>query len=109
MRMFKMCLNWKMIAGLAAVSVGTYALAPDLAAAALPVLLLAICPLSMMFMMKGMQHGQNAQGDRGEPDAGASAEDLDRDGQITRLREQRESLSARISELERDGRQSSSD
>ena len=51
MQMLKMCLNWKVIAGLAVVGAGIFALAPDLALAALPILLLAIFPLSMLFMM----------------------------------------------------------
>lgn len=53
----KMCLNWKVLAGLGAVGVGVYLVAPGLAAAALPLLLLAACPLSMLLMMKGMQGG----------------------------------------------------
>lgn len=112
MRMLKMCLNWKVIIGLVAVGVGIYALAPNLAVAALPVLLLAICPLSMMFMMRGMQHGQDAQGSRdekGEQDAGENAEDLDREEQISRLRDQQQNISARIPELQTDGRRSSED
>lgn len=68
-------------AGLVAVVVGTYALAPDRPASALSVPLLAICPLSMMFMMESMRHGQ----DRYKPDVGTSANDSDRDGRITWL------------------------
>lgn len=48
------CLNWKVIAALAAVGLGLYALAPGLAAAAVPVLVLAACPLSMLVMMRLM-------------------------------------------------------
>lgn len=51
----KMCFNWKVVAGLAAVGVGVWAVAPNLAGAVLPLLFVAACPLSMLFMMRGMQ------------------------------------------------------
>lgn len=54
MRLFGMCLNWKVIAGLAIAALGVWVLAPQLLAAALPVLILAACPLSMLLMMRGM-------------------------------------------------------
>ena len=49
-----MRLNMRVIAGLAAVAVGVLLFAPRLAGAALPLLLVAACPLSMIFMMRGM-------------------------------------------------------
>ncbi len=52
------CLNWKVLAGLVAVGVAIWIAAPDLALAALPLLLLTACPLSMLLMMRGMQQGQ---------------------------------------------------
>ena len=59
--MFKMCLNPKVMAGLAAAAVGVWMLAPQWIAAALPLLFLAICPLSMLLMMKMMMPGSNQQ------------------------------------------------
>lgn len=56
----KMCLNWKVIGGLAVVGLGIWTLAPGLAAAALPLLLVAACPLSMLLMMRGRQGSQCA-------------------------------------------------
>lgn len=56
MNALKMCLNWKVIASLAAVGMGVFVFAPGLAAAALPVLVLAICPLSMLLMMGAMNN-----------------------------------------------------
>lgn len=56
-----MCFNKKVIAGLAVVGLGIYVFAPNLFAAALPVLLLAVCPLSMLLMGmmgKSMMGGQ---------------------------------------------------
>ncbi len=52
---WRMCLNWKMLGALAAVGAGIWILAPGAVAAALPLLLLAACPLSMLVMMFGMK------------------------------------------------------
>lgn len=58
-----MCLNPRVILGLAAVALVTWALAPGLLWAVLPLLILAVCPLSMLFMMVGMSaHGQRDRG-----------------------------------------------
>ncbi len=56
----KLCLNWKVLAGLAAVGLGIWLVAPNLIGPALPLLLLAACPLSMLLMMRGMQGSQCA-------------------------------------------------
>lgn len=57
-RMIRMCLNWKVLAGLALVAVGVGVYRPDLFGAALPILLLAACPLSMLWMMRSMNQGE---------------------------------------------------
>ncbi len=97
----KMCLNWKVLAGLGAAGVGVYLVAPGLAVAALPLLLLAVCPLSMLLMMKGMQGDKcETQGQRAssqEADAGPTREE-----QIARLRAQQADLAGRIETLERE-------
>lgn len=95
MRMLKMCLNWKALAGLAVLGLGIYAIAPNLAAAALPILLLAICPLSMMFMMKSMG-GTQEQQTLGEADGG-----LTREERLARLRTEQVELAEQIETLER--------
>ena len=56
----KMCLNWKVLAGLAVVGLIILLVAPQLLGAALPILLIAACPLSMLFMMRGMSGNGNA-------------------------------------------------
>ncbi|MGH8914830.1 MAG: DUF2933 domain-containing protein [Acidimicrobiia bacterium] len=58
--MLRMCLNWKVLGGLALVAAGVWAYRPDLLGSALPLLLLAACPLSMLWMMKSMNQGENA-------------------------------------------------
>ncbi len=49
-----MCFNWKVLAGLAGVGLAAYVAAPDLASSALPLLVMAACPLSMLLMGKSM-------------------------------------------------------
>jgi hypothetical protein len=96
MKMLKMCLNWKVLASLAAVGVGVYLFAPGLLAEAVPILLLAACPLSMLLMMWGMQHvqGQGQQTTQ-EPDVS-----LTREERIAQLQAQQAALADRIGELE---------
>lgn len=73
MNMMKMCLNWKVLAGLAAVGVGIWAVAPGTLAAALPLLLLAACPLSMAIMAFGMR-GMASRGEHAGSATGAGSE-----------------------------------
>lgn len=74
--MLKCCLNWKVIAGIAVVGLGLWTLAPGLLSAALPLLVLAICPLSMLVMMKAMngQQGRSTSGDEPRPVSPAHAQ-----------------------------------
>ena len=87
-KMLRACLNWKVIGGLVVAGVGTWLVAPNLLAAAFPVLLLAVCPLSMVFMMRGMQgeHGSNSKGADQESRVAPSS-DLDR-GELQAMKEE---------------------
>jgi hypothetical protein len=98
MKMLKMCLNWKVLASLAVVGVGIYLFAPRLLAEAVPILLLAACPLSMLLMMWAMQHtqGQGQQTPQ-EPDVG-----LTREERMAQLRAEQAALDDQIGELERE-------
>ena len=98
MKMLKMCLNPKVLAGLVVAGVAIYLIAPNLIAAALPILLLAACPLSMLLMMWSMQHtqGQEKQTPQ-EPDVG-----LTREERIARLRRQQAALADQIRALEQE-------
>jgi hypothetical protein len=99
MKMLKMCLNWKIVTALAAVGAGIYLVTPHLVAAALPYLFLAICPLSMMLMMWGMQeHGSGNQ----EQETRESATGLTHEERIARLRVRQTALNNEINALERD-------
>ena len=56
---FGLCLNWKVVGGLAAVGAVIWVAAPGVLTVAGPILLALACPLSMAFMMRGMRgtHG----------------------------------------------------
>jgi hypothetical protein len=56
----QMCLNWKVLVGLVLVAVLVGMLAPSLFAAAIPVLVVLVCPLSMGIMLLRM--GKMRQG-----------------------------------------------
>ena len=97
MKMLRMCLDWRVLVGLAAVGVGTYAVAPGAVVAALPILSLAACPLSMLLMMKAMRESSGEDGE-----LRATDDNLTREEQLARMRSQQEILSNRIGTLERD-------
>lgn len=63
----RMCLNWKVLAGIGIAILAIILFIPKLAVFA-PWLLVLACPLSMVFMMRGMKHGehgmQNKNADR---------------------------------------------
>ena len=55
LKVFGMCFNPKVLVGLAVIGLGTVVLvSPSAALRALPFLLMAICPLSMVLMLAGM-------------------------------------------------------
>lgn len=56
-----MCFNWKALVGLGVLAVGIIAIAPGAGLAALPLLLLAACPISMALMMFGMRGGHGRE------------------------------------------------
>lgn len=85
-----MCLNWKVLAGLAAIGLGIYLVAPALVLGAVPLLLLLACPLSMGLMMLGM---------RGSPDAGPAQHEPPATGAALAPEEQLVQLRARLREV----------
>jgi Protein of unknown function (DUF2933) len=91
------CLNWKVVAGLAVVGLGIWVVAPGLAWAALPILVVLACPLSMLFMLRGMGGGQCAVQPAQEQQmarAGVS------DERLAELRAQQAAIVREIAELE---------
>jgi hypothetical protein len=88
MRIGRFCIDWKVVAGLAAIAVGVLVVQPRLFISALPVLLVAACPLSMVLMMWGMRSmGQSAPPEGAAPQQGADRE-LSPNEQLARLRGQ---------------------
>lgn len=95
MNMFKMCLNLKVMGGLAAAAVGIWVLAPQWFAAALPLLFLAICPLSMLVMMKMMMPG-SGQKDEAPDGAVPAASDAVLEGRLRDLEAQQAAVAAQL-------------
>jgi hypothetical protein len=59
------CLHWKILVGLGMVGLAIGIVAPGTLAAAIPLLIVAICPLSMIYGMRGMMgSGQQNSGQR---------------------------------------------
>ena len=85
-----MCFNWKVIAGLSAVGVGVWVVAPNLIGVALPLLVVLACPISMFLMMRGMGGGQCATRPGQEQPAALRSEGarLTRDEQLVELKAQ---------------------
>ena len=99
MKMFRMCLNWRVIAGLAAIGAGIFVFTPNLAGAALPFLVLAICPLSMVLMMAAMNNMNGPQ--EGTACAvGEQGKKLSQEEQVAQLKAQQAALASQIAVLE---------
>ena len=54
-----MCLNKKVLIAAGVVAVAVLVLRPSWIGAALPLLLLSVCAVTMAFMMRGMNNGQS--------------------------------------------------
>jgi hypothetical protein len=67
-----MRMNTKVVAALAAVALAIYLVVPDLFAEALPLLILAACPLSMFVMMRMMSGGKKDEREPGSTQVAAS-------------------------------------
>ena len=96
-KMPKMCLDWRVLVGLAVVGVELYVVAPGTVVAALPILSLVACPLSMLLIIKAMRVGPGEGGGSRATDDGSTREE-----QLARMRGQQRILCDRIDALERD-------
>ena len=96
-----MCFNRKMLIGLGVVALGVLVLAPGAFGAALPVLVLLACPLSMLFMMRGMGRGSGADErrttGRAAPGSDQAATELT-DPELVRLRAEVDQLHAELAD-----------
>ena len=96
----KMCFDKKVVGGLALVGLGVLAVDPQLFGRVLPLLVVAICPLSMVFMMRGMSRGTSSgscsmpdQQERPSEVSGASAA---QDAELRSLQEEVNRLRAEV-------------
>lgn len=90
----KACFNWKVAAGLTTAGLAVFAFAPNLIGAALPVLIIAACPLSMVVMMRAMSGGSRcdtaSNGTDGESNSAATPNEVARlQAEIDQLRAER--------------------
>lgn len=81
----KMCFNWKVAAGLLLAGLGVFAVAPNLFGAALPLLILAACPLSMLLMLRAMSGGGKCEDDFDKSAAEKRAAAEDNTAELARL------------------------
>ena len=98
MKMLRACYDWRVLMALGALGAGIYLIAPGLLAAALPLLLLAACPLSMILMMKAMSGQQTGS------EGSVTPTDQDRVGvlrrELTQLGQRQDQLAAELHALE---------
>jgi hypothetical protein len=108
MKLFGMCINWKVVAAVVATAFGFFVFAPKLAIAALPLLVAAICPLSMLLamgLMGRMKHEHadgSAVGKGSEVSAGSDPVEkpVGRHEHLARLKAQQRELAITIAALE---------
>lgn len=102
MKIGNMCMNWKVIAGLAVVGLGVWAVAPNLIGATIPLLLLAACPLSMVFMMRGMGGMGSGSSCATQPAQTNQPTQImgSRDEQLAELKARHEAIAREIARLE---------
>jgi hypothetical protein len=94
------CLHWKILAGLLLVGLIIGVIAPSALASAVPLLIVAICPLSMIYGMRGMMGGAHAQVGHmhGAPVKGEEPAGADRAAQLRAELERLESRAAIVAE-----------
>ncbi len=84
-----MCFDWRVLTGLAAIGVGIWIVAPQLIAPALPILVVLVCPLSMLLMMRMMGNSTAQSGSAISPTdrlAALEREQARLDAEIARTR-----------------------
>lgn len=88
LRSVRCCLNPKVIGGLAAVGLVVWVLAPASGAAALPLLITLVCPLSMGAMAWGMRRRDTGGTDKATSGPSGAVVTEDVDAELRELREE---------------------
>ena len=96
-KLFGMCFNWKVLVALALVGIGIWVVAPNAILKALPFLVLAACPLTMLLMALGMKRVMGGA----RQDSPASHEDSPQPAQVARA-ERLAELEAKQAGLQRE-------
>ena len=103
-KLFGMCFNWKVLVALALVGIGIWVVAPNAILKALPFLLLAACPLSMLAMMWGMKHVMQSGPKTSHPSQAdlttGAGPGLSREERLAELKIQQAVISRKVAELE---------
>jgi hypothetical protein len=94
----RMCLNWKSIVALSVTGGVIWLVAPNLVASAIPLLVLAVCPVSMLLMMRAME---GAHATERRPSLAEADRPLSRDEEFAELHLLRSRVDDRIADLER--------
>lgn len=108
-----MCLNKRVLLGLGVMALAVLAVAPRLLGVVLPLLFLAACPLSMVFMMRGLNRGRGSScrmgtADRKAEGDGAQASSIAAPVRDAELRELEEEVNRLKAEMRLRDQQSSS-
>ena len=89
----RLCINWKVVAGLTWAAFVLWLVLPNVFWLALPVLIIAACPLSMLLMMRGMRRQHTSLAQANETPHTAEA-------QLPTVRAQQEPLGREIARIE---------
>lgn len=92
------CFNKRVLIGLGVVALAVLAVSPRLFGAALPLLILAACPLSMVLMMRRMDHSREGggAGASASGSCGTRAGHSDQDAEVRELQEEVNRLRAEL-------------
>lgn len=100
----QMCMNWKVLAGLAGVAVALWLVAPKAVLGVLPFVAFLVCPLSMVIMMRAMQSERpNSRAQRrgvSDPSDSQGPSLAELKGRLADMRSEEQSIAREVARLE---------